>query len=275
MPNVEGLSSFAGPLLHTADWSDGHDLKDKRIAVIGSGASSVQLVPQLQPSAKNIQVFIRTPSWISPPPVKPPSGSLNHVYATHEKASYRNDDAAYLDVRKDYEANFNGMFRAFIKNTPEQDNLRTTFEDGMKQLIPDEELQKKLIPDFEAGCRRINPGENFLHALQKPNVQPIFDKIERVTPTGVVAGGQEYPADVLVAATGFNTTFKPRFPIIGRGRVNLQDLWSETPISYMSVAVSGFPNYLIFLGPNTPISNGSLMGEWCSFDRLFTVLTRL
>lgn len=89
----------------------------------------------------------------------------------------------------------------------------------------------------------------------------MFEAIEKITPTGVVSGGTEQPADILIAATGFDTTFRPRFPIIGRGGVNLQDLWHCEPASYMGIGVSGFPNYLTFLGPNTPISNGSLMGE--------------
>lgn len=140
--------------------------------------------------------------------------------------------------------------------------MKAQFESRMKELITDKDLQKKLIPSFEAGCRRINPGEQFLVALQKPNVRAIFDPIEEVTATGVVvSGGMEHPADVLVAATGFDTTFKPRFPIIGRDGTNLQDLWRSDPTSYMGIGVSGFPNYLTFLGPNTPISNGSLMGE--------------
>lgn len=90
----------------------------------------------------------------------------------------------------------------------------------------------------------------------------MFEAIEKITPTGVISGGTEQPADILIAATGFDTTFRPRFPIIGRGGVNLQDLWHSEPASYMGIGVSGFPNYLTFLGPNTPISNGSLMGEF-------------
>lgn len=136
----------------------------------------------------------------------------------------------------------------------------------MKQLIKDESLQEKLIPPFEAGCRRINPGEGYLIALQKPNVQPIFDPLKKIYANGVVTSdGQEHPVDVLIAAIGFNTTFRPRFPILGVGDVNLQDLWEKSPTSYMGTGVSGFLNYLVFLGPNTPISNGSLIGKYFSF----------
>jgi hypothetical protein len=134
----------------------------------------------------------------------------------------------------------------------------------MKELIPDPELQKKLIPDFEVGCRRINPGEAYLTSLQNDNVAPIFGPISEIVTDGVVSNGEKRPADVIVAATGFNTGFRPRFPIIGRNGVNLQDLWAKEPTSYLGTGVSGYPNYLIFLGPNTPISNGSITGKFIS-----------
>jgi len=261
LPNVKDLSSFSGPLLHTASWDSSIDLRGKRIGVIGAGASAIQLVPSIQSLAKEISVFIRTPSWIAPPVALPDSNATNYTYSYEEKSSFQGHKDTYLATRKGLEDQFNGMFRIFLKSSPEQRNIRNLFESRMKQLIPDKSLQEKLIPQFEAGCRRINPGEGFLTALQKPNVEPVFDPIQRVTPHGIVAGGKEYQADVLVAATGFNTTFKPRFPILGRNGVNLQDLWQDDPASYLGTGVSGFPNYLIFLGPNTPISNGSLMGK--------------
>ncbi|KAF4503274.1 sterigmatocystin biosynthesis monooxygenase stcW [Fusarium agapanthi] len=246
IPNIEGLSDFSGPLLHTASWDYSIDLRGKRVGVIGAGASSIQLVPSIQPLVQDMKVFIRTPSWIAPPVALPDPDATNYTYSTEEKAIFEANKEIYLDTRKGF---------------PEQKRTRAMFESRMKQLIPDQDLQKKLIPPFEAGCRRINPGEGFLTALQKPNVEPVFDLIERMTRAGIVAGGKEYPADVLVAATGFNTTFRPRFPIIGRNGVNLQDAWQEHPESYLGLGVAGFPNYLIFLGPNTPISNGSLMGS--------------
>ena len=261
LPAIEGFSTFAGPRLHTAAWDSSINLKGTRVAIIGSGASAVQLLPQLQPLSSMIQVYIRTPSWISPPVALPTETTSNYAYAEAEQEKFRWNEDTYLKTRKELENQFNGMFRAFFKARPEQTNLRLRFEARMKSLIPDENLRRHLIPSFETGCRRINPGEQFLVALQKANVEPVFDTIDRITPKGVVAGGVEYPADILVAATGFNTTFRPRFPIIGRNAINLQDLWAENPVSYLGTGVARFPNYFIFLGPNTPISNGSLMGN--------------
>ena len=261
MPDIDGLSSFSGPLLHTAYWDSTVDLRGKKIGVIGSGASSIQLLPQIQPLADKIQVYIRTPSWICPPVALPDGATAAYEYDEHEMEHFRWNDEAYLKTRKAMEDKFNGMFRAFIKDSPEQRDARAEFTARMKSIIHDKKLQERLIPPFEVGCRRINPGEGFLTALQKPNVEPVFDRVEEIVPEGIIAGGQLYPADILVAATGFNTTFRPRFPIIGRNNANLQNVWSENPASYMGTGVSGFPNYLVFLGPNTPISNGSLMGK--------------
>lgn len=260
LPNIKGLEGFRGPLLHTAAWDSSVNLHGKRVAIIGSGASAIQLLPQIQPQCSKINIFIRTPSWISPPIALPDGNKANYNYKTDEKESFRHDSESYLHDRKNLEKQFNEMFHAFFKKAPAQDNLRNKFEARMREIIIDESLQKHLIPSFEAGCRRINPGEQYLVALQEPNVDPVFEPIECISPNGVVSGGKEYDVEILVAATGFNTTFRPRFPIIGRDGVNLQDLWADHPVSYFGTGVSGFPNYFTFLGPNTPISNGSLIG---------------
>ncbi|KAI3392054.1 hypothetical protein diail_6309 [Diaporthe ilicicola] len=264
LPSIKGFSSFAGQQLHTASWDPTVKLDGKRVAVIGAGASAVQLLPQIQPLCSHVDVYIRTPSWITAPAglTATDPENLNPAYSMQDKAHFTNDEDAYLETRKELESHFNGNFLAFFKKSPEQRKLRAQFESRMKELIPDKDLQKQLIPSFEAGCRRINPGEEYIVALQKPNVRAIFDSIEEITAAGVVVSeGIEHPADILIAATGFDTTFKPRFPIIGRGGLNLQEMWHSDPTSYMGIGVSGFPNYFTFLGPNTPISNGSLMGE--------------
>ncbi|KAL2830436.1 hypothetical protein BJY01DRAFT_254623 [Aspergillus pseudoustus] len=275
MPDIPGLDGFKGSLLHTAAWDDSVDLAGKRIAIIGAGASAVQLLPEVRQVAQRVDVYIRTPSWISPPIALPAGVEKGHVYSDTEKRGYRGDAKGYLSMRKGLEDQFNAMFSAFTKGSVEQQDLRGRFEGRMKALIKDEKLQKHLIPPFETGCRRINPGEEYLIALQEENVQPVFEGIARIDTDGVIlANGEKNEVDVLIAATGFNTSFRPRFPILGTGGVNLQDLWQEDPTSYCGIAVSGFPNYLMFLGPNTPISNGSLMGPLEATSDYITRLIR-
>lgn len=261
MPYIPGLFSFAGPVLHTAAWDPSVDLRGKRVAIIGSGASAIQVLPQVQPIASRVQVYIRTPSWICQPLGVPEGVTPMHRYSEEEKASFRSDGAAYLQTRKGIESQINGMFGVFVKGTPDQRDARARFETRMQEVIRDPALQKALIPDFEVGCRRVSPGEPFLHALQEANVESVFAGIEKVSADCLVAGGVSRKADVIVAATGFNTSFRPRFPILGVDGVDLRDAWKDTATSYMGTGVAGFPNYLIFLGPNTPISNGSALGK--------------
>ncbi|KAF9883295.1 hypothetical protein FE257_003786, partial [Aspergillus nanangensis] len=257
MPDIRGLSTFQGPLLHTASWDPAIRLENKRVAVIGAGASAIQLLPKIQPICAQVDVYIRTPSWISPPVAlqhdgtdtnKNKNNNKNPCYSKDDITRFRTDTQQYLSTRKQMESQFNDKFRAFMKKTPEQRALRAQFEDRMKQLLPDPYLQSKLIPSFEVGCRRINPGEEYLVALQKPNVHPVFDRIQQIGPEGVTVqrNSDEHhrPVDILIAATGFNTTFRPRFPIVGAGGANLQDLWSGEPTAYMGLAVAGFSNYL-------------------------------
>lgn len=260
-PYLKNIDSFRGEILHTAAWNSDIDLRNKKIAVVGAGASAIQLVPALQPEVSHVDVYIRTPSWITGALGVEEENTTNRDYTEPEIQRYVNDAKYSLDQRKAMEAEFNGMYRAFFKSSPEQKDLRRRLDSRMRELIPDKDLQQSLIPEFEVGCRRLNPGEPYLAALQKHNVQPVFDNIEEITPNGIRAGGQERNVDAIILATGFDTSFRPRFPIIGTEGHDLKDLWKYDPVSYLGLAVSGFPNYLMFLGPNTPVSNGSLMGS--------------
>ncbi|RFU26531.1 hypothetical protein B7463_g9795, partial [Scytalidium lignicola] len=260
-PNLKNIDSFKGQLVHTAAWDNNIDVKNKRVAIIGAGASAIQVLPEIQSAAANVDIYIRTPSWISPPAGAQFNGEHNHIYTEEEKAQFRDDPNHSLRTRKDMESSFNCMYRAFFKGSDEQKQFVKKLDTHMRELIHSEGLQKGLIPSFEVGCRRINPGERYLEALQRDNVEPVFSDIQEVTPTGIRdADGTERPVDIIIAATGFDTSFRPRFPIIGRNGVDLRELWKTNPVSYCGLAVSGFPNYLIFLGPNTPIANGSLIG---------------
>ncbi|KAH8897442.1 FAD/NAD(P)-binding domain-containing protein [Thozetella sp. PMI_491] len=274
MPDISGLADFKGPIVHTAAWDDTVDLADKRVAIIGAGASAVQVLPAIQPLCKSIDIYIQTPSWVSPPVGLDPdraNGAPNPKYTQAERDAFRQDTAHFLQTRKGMESKFNDSFAAFFKAGTEQHGMRARYEAYMRGLIHDAELQEKLIPGFEAGCRRVNPSQAYLAAVQETNVRPVFDSIIRIVPDGVEVQAKPstaeqsttaavHSADVIIAATGFDTSFKPRFPILGRGGVDLRLLWDSNPVSYMGTGVSGFPNYLTFLGPNTPISNGSLTG---------------
>lgn len=274
-PNLRNLNIFQGQLAHTAVWDRSIDVKNKRVAIIGAGASAIQVLPEIQSEASHVDIYIRTPSWISPPTGAQFNSEHNHVYSEQEIAEFREDAGYSLQTRKDMETSFNCMYRAFFKDSDEQRKMHTKLETRMRELIHSEQLQEKLIPSFEVGCRRINPGERYLAVLQKPNVEPIFSGIQEVTADGIRdTDGKDRNVDIIIAATGFDTSFRPRFPIVGEKGTNLRDLWETDPISYCGLAVSGFPNYLIFLGPNTPIANGSLIGALEATGDYFVRLIR-
>lgn len=121
-------------------------------------------------------------------------------------------------------------------------------------------LEERLVPNWAVGCRRLTPGVGYLEALGKPNVETVYGEITEITPRGCKSdNGREYPVDVLICATGFNTSFKPRFPVVNAQGTNLQDVWATEARSYFGLAAPDFPNYLIFLGPNCPIGNGPVL----------------
>lgn len=253
-PDLKGLHDFKGELIHTAAWNENLDLSGKRVGLIGNGASAVQVLPQLQRTVGHLTTFIRTPAWVSPA-----RGMEYHEYTDEEKWKFENDPDYYLDVRKKIESELNECFPVFLKGTTPQAEARDHTMQAMKEKLNNDDLAAKLIPDFEVGCRRYTPGVGYLESLSKPNVSVVYGNIDRVTPIGIIDhDGSEHELDVLVCATGFDTTFRPRFPIVGRDK-SLSDMWEHEPRSYLSVCATSFPNYFMYLGPSCTISNGPVI----------------
>ena len=129
----------------------------------------------------------------------------------------------------------------------------------MAEHIKDERLLKGFTPEFGFGCRRITPGDPYMEAIQKENVDVHFTPVEKITEKGVVGGdGIERECDTIVCATGFDVSYKPRFPIVGQDGVDLADKWKVIPESYLGISIPGFPNFLTFIGPTWPVENGSV-----------------
>lgn len=146
----------------------------------------------------------------------------------------------------------------------------------MKDKLQNDELARDLIPEWAVGCRRLTPGVGYLEALGKDNVEVVYGEIDRVTENGCVCdNGKEYKLDVLICATGFDTSFRPRFPLINHLGRNLQDDWAEEPKGYMGLAAPDYPNYFHYLGPNCPIGNGPLLGAMeTQTDYMLKMITR-
>ena len=164
-----------------------------------------------------------------------------------------------LNLRKSIENGINGLFPFVFADSPLQAGMRAAMAIQMKEKLNLPHLEDRLIPGYGVGARRLTPGRGYLEALGAANVEILFGGCERVMEKGIVADGREVPVDVLICATGFDTSYKPRFPIIGLQGKNLQHEWATEAKAYMSIAAAGFPNYMMFTGPNSPVANGSLL----------------
>ncbi|KAF5856713.1 hypothetical protein ETB97_006996 [Aspergillus alliaceus] len=254
-PAIEGLSSFKGAVVHTAVWDHSVRLKDKTVAVIGNGSSGIQVLPAILPSVHKIVHFIRQPAWISPP-----VEDGYRQYSQSEIDRFVSDPAALLAERRRIEQRMNSAFPMFIHGSDHQKyfqhGVRTAME---QQLVGHEQLQDTLIPNFPFGCRRPTPGPGYLQALTDPKVQVISGAaISQVTEDSMILDdGRSYEVDAIVCATGFNTSYVPRFPVVGQKG---QKLWEDGEVSgYLGLAVPGFPNYFNILGPNCPVGNGPVL----------------
>ncbi|OAL54590.1 FAD/NAD(P)-binding domain-containing protein [Pyrenochaeta sp. DS3sAY3a] len=263
-PDIAGRERFRGTMTHSADYDTSIDLKDKRVAVIGSGASSLQILPAVVKEAKEVVSFYRTPQWITggmPIEGYTNDEGQNFDYSAEQKQKFKDDPAFYLEHRKKIEDNINTSFKMNIQGHPFQEIGRQMVEGKMREkLAKAPSLQKQLIPDFAMGCRRLGPGDNFLEAFVEGSAVLAQGDITSFTETGIKTTTNEYDVDIIICATGFDVSFRPYFPIIGRNNASLADTWAEDPEAYFALAAHGFPNFFIgSLGPNCPAGHGSFI----------------
>ncbi|KAH7006843.1 hypothetical protein EDB80DRAFT_842036 [Ilyonectria destructans] len=261
-PDIEGLDKFKGNLLHTAVWDREfreEAWKDKTVCVIGSGASAVQVVPQMQPHVRKMTVFSRTPVWFAPGLA---GDAFSPEYSPEDQERFKKDPVALQTHGKEIERKLNGLFLAFYGGSDHQKKAINFFYDEMKIKIKDPKLLKGFTPDFVPGCRRITPGDPFIHAIQEPNAEVVFKGVTQLTEDGVIdSDGVERKCDIVVCATGFDVDLIPRFEVIGANGLQLSKVLGESPDSYMAAALPNFPNYFYgSTGAYWPSANGSLIG---------------
>lgn len=252
-PSIPGLHDFGGKLVHSANWPSDWDYKGLKVAVVGNGSTGIQIVPSLQPHVKELVHIIRSPTWVTPGAAsRYPSligGEIPERYGEEQKARFRSDPASYLAFRKQVEREINSKFRMLVNGSDRAEEARRKAHESMVQLLGPEgaSFADKVIPDFPVGCRRITPGVGYLESFTEPNVRVVTDaSIEKAEEDGLLMSNAEHlQLDAIVCATGFDVSFNPRFPIIGRDEVSLQDVWSKPnmPYAYLSMAVPKFPNY--------------------------------
>ncbi|KAG9244397.1 hypothetical protein BJ878DRAFT_534602 [Calycina marina] len=270
-PDIEGIDDFKGPKLHSANWDHSIDFKDKSIGVIGTGSSSVQIVPQMQKVVKHMEVFMRSPTWISPPfgggalnelRQESDPGDRQYEFTPENKQVFKNDPEYLLQFRKKIEAEINSLFGMYQQGSEMSDAFREVITNEMHRRIGlgNEELKKFIIPKWSPGCRRISPGDGYLEALVKPNVTPVFGGIKKIVAEGIVTeDGKTHPMDVLVCATGFQVAFKPAFKVVNNEGVTLTEDWADGPNMYLGLSAPRFPNFYTIVGPGATWSSGTLL----------------
>ncbi|KAH6660128.1 hypothetical protein BKA67DRAFT_546945 [Truncatella angustata] len=273
-PDVPDLHAFRGDLIHTANWPKDFDCTGKSIAVIGNGSTGIQVVPAIHSGAEKLYHLIRTPTWITPPRLtaikmlgSPASEILSNIeidekedFSESQMAKFKSDPEFYKKFVKTFERDINGAFPLVLNGSPVQSFATQKVAQYMTAMLGgDEKLCKALIPTFPLGTRRLTPAPGYLEAVRAQNVEIVSEGIARFVPEGIqLNSGKVLKLDAIVCATGFDTSFCPRFPIVGRYG-NVQDrMTAETPKGYMSCALPGVPNYFTFFGPNAPIGHGSV-----------------
>lgn len=263
-PQIPGLDTFAGKLMHSASWDTSLDCSNKRIGIIGNGSSGIQILPKLQklPGA-HIVSFARSPTWISPSfgqQTFERVGMKETIIPEQAKENFARDPAHYQKFRVEVEEDQNKVHHATLIGTRMQINGQKAFEENMRtKLAPRPEILDALMPQFPPGCRRLTPGPGYLEALTQENVEFVNTDIAAIESSGVrTVDDKFHELDVLVCATGFHTDFKPPFNVWGMGGKSLKEHWTACPRNYLSLATDLFPNMFFMLGPNAAIGAGSL-----------------
>lgn len=251
-PDIAGLDEFAGPVFHSARWDHDVDLAGRRVAVIGTGASAIQFVPEIAPVVDRLHVFQRSAPWIMPKMLRP--------YTDRERRRFRHVPLAARRERWKHFWQFerNTSVHTADEATAQRTRWATKF---LAHAVPDEELRARLTPDYPIGCKRLLLSNDYFPALSLPQVELVTDGIDRVTPTGVVTSdGHERDVDVIILGTGFRASdHLSGIDVYGRGGRSLHEDWSDGASAYLGIAVGGFPNFFILYGPNTNQGGNSII----------------
>jgi cation diffusion facilitator CzcD-associated flavoprotein CzcO len=249
-PDIPGAERFAGTSFHSARWDQSCDLAGKRVAVIGTGASAIQFVPEIAKQAAQLTVFQRTPPWIHPRPDAPIPARMRTAFRKAPVAARALRDAIYLGL----EARAMGFAISPKLMAP----LEAMARRHLASQVTDPALRAQLTPDYTIGCKRILLSSDYYPALQRPNVSLVTEGITGITEAGVTtADGEEHKADVIIYATGFKAIESvTSLNVTGRDGRKLR---AENLEAYRGITAAGFPNLFLLLGPNTALGHTSVV----------------
>jgi cation diffusion facilitator CzcD-associated flavoprotein CzcO len=253
-PEIEGLEAFDGAVFHSSRWDHTVRLEGRRVGVIGTGSTAVQIVSGIIDRVATLSMFQRTAQWIMP--------QENPAFTGEERADLREHPEKLQDLHQGLSDLFDLFANAVVDTgSPELGMIEQACLANLEQNVNDPELRRRLRPDYRAACKRLILSPNFYEAIQRPNAELVTDHIERIEPGGVrTASGRLHELDVLVLATGFKANaFMRPMGLVGRDEITLERAWDPRPVAYLSVSIPDFPNFFMLNGPNGPVGNFSLI----------------
>ena len=253
VPDLPGLESFAGPAFHTARWDDAADLAGRRVAVLGTGASAIQVVPAIAGTAAHVTVLQRTPPWVLPKP--------DRRYGPLTRALNRAVPGFMALQRAAFWALTVVTGRAVRGKRWSHAAVEALSRAQLRTQVKDPALRAAVTPDYPMGCKRVLFTNDWYPALGRPDVTLVTEKVLAVRPGGVLtADGAEHPCDVLVLSTGFAATeILVPLQVTGRGGADLHERWSDGARAHLGMTVPDFPNLVVLYGPNTNTGNTSVV----------------
>lgn len=253
LPDIAGIDSFAGKILHSARWDNGYDFTGKRVAVTGTGASAVQIVPQLARRVDRLKVFQRTPPWILP--------RLDYAAPEWNKTLFEKLPLSQAALRSLLFYIHESMALGVIWNTPMTGVLERIAKAFLRHQVSDSWVRRQLTPQYRIGCKRLLISNDYYPALMRDNVKLYTWPIDKIVAGGIrTAEGIEHQVDCIVFATGFAVPKAAApFPITGVDGRRLDDEWARGAMAYKSVNVSGYPNLFMTLGPNSGPGHNSAL----------------
>ncbi len=253
LPSIPGIECFKGTIFHSARWRHDYDLTGKRVAVIGSGASAIQFVPQIQPQVEHLALFLRTPPWIVP--------RLDHPFTPRQQKLFRMLPITQKLARARIYLRQELLLPGFISRPKLMEQGMRIAREHLKRQIADPELRAKLTPHYAMGCKRILVSDDFYPSLTQSNVEVMTERIREIRANSVVTeDGKEHEVDTIICGTGFHVTDAP-LPrhISGVGGRTLADRWYDGLTAYLGTTVSGFPNMFLLIGPHTGLGHNSMV----------------
>ena len=251
-PVIEGSEKFEGPMFHSAEWRHDVDLANRDVAVIGTGASAIQFIPQIQPKVKKLSLFQRTPPWVVP--------RRDRAISERTKRILKNSPFAQNTIR----AGIYGLRELLAIPFMRPRVARLAQKQALAHLhrsVNDPELRKKLTPSYVIGCKRILISDDYYPAIAQSNVDVVTSPIREIRPHAILAAdGKEHRADAIIFGTGFQIQDYPLAKKIrGRGQTLLADTWKTTMTAHLGTTVHGYPNLFLVLGPNTGLGHTSVL----------------